>query len=102
MNDDSRERRVEPPVVVKSFGDLDAKSRSAIRRAAASGHVEALANRVRELCAVFDELDADGLSDSAQEALWRAYDLMEEACSALDEAGRDGEDTTDQTAPGRN
>ena len=73
-----------------------------MRRAVASGHVEALANRVRELCAVFDELDADGLSDNAQEALWRAYDLMEEACSALDDAGRDGEDTTDETAPGRN
>ena len=30
--------------------------------------------------------------NDAQEALWRAYDLMEDACSALDEAGRDGED----------
>ena len=59
---------------------------------AASGHVEVLANRVRELCAAFDELDADGLGDDAQESLWRAYDLMENACSALDEAGRDGED----------
>jgi hypothetical protein len=49
MSDDSDERRIEPPVVVKSFGDLDGKSRSAIRRAAASAHVEALANRVREL-----------------------------------------------------
>ena len=47
---------------------------------------------MRELCAAFDELDADGLGDDAQEALWRAYDLMEDACSALDEAGRDGED----------
>ena len=102
MSDDSHERRIEPPVVVKSFGDLEGKSRSAIRRAAASGHVDALANRVRELCAAFDDLDADGLSDDAQEALWRAYDLMEEACSALDDAGRDGEDGTDQTAPGRN
>ena len=46
---------------------------------------------MRELCAAFDELDADGLSDDAQKALWRAYDLMEEACSALDDAGRDGE-----------
>ena len=92
MSDDSDERRIEPPVVVESFGDLDGKSRSAIRRAAASAHVEALANRVRELCAVFHELDADGLSDGAQERLWRAYDLMEEACSALDYAGRDGED----------
>ena len=55
----------------------------------AGAHVEALANRVRELCA---ELDADGLSDGAQEALWRSYDLMEEARSALDDAGRDGED----------
>ena len=79
-------------MVVKSFGDLDGKSRSAIRRAAASAHVEALANRVRELCSAFDALDADGLSDNAQKALWRAYDLMEEACSALDDAGRDGED----------
>ena len=58
----------------------------------ATGHVEVLANRVRELCAAFDELDADGLGDDAQEALWRAYDLMENACLALDEAGRDGED----------
>ena len=32
------------------------------------------------------------LGDDAQEALWRAYDLMEKSCSALDEAGRDGED----------
>ena len=89
MRDDSDERRIEPPVVVKSFGDLDGKSRSAIRRAAASAHVEALANRVRGLCAAFDDLDADGLGDDAQEALWRAYDLMKDACSALDEAGRD-------------
>ena len=88
MSDDSDARRIEPPLVVKSFGDLDWKSRSAIRRAAASGHVEALANRVREICAVFDELDEDGLSDGAQEALWRAYNLMEEACSALDEAAK--------------
>ena len=88
----SDERRIEPPVVVKSFGDLDGKSRSAIRRAAASAHVEALANRLRELCAAVDELDADGLSDDAQESLGRAYNLMEEACSALDDAGRDGED----------
>ena len=92
MSVDSDERRIEPPVVVESFGDLDRKSRSAIRRAAAGAHVEALANRVRELCAAFDEFDADGLSDCAQEALWRAYDLMEEARSALDNAGRDGED----------
>ena len=92
MSDDASERRIEPPVVVESFGDLDGKSRSAIRRAAASGHVEALANRVRELCAAFDELDADGLSNNAQEALWRAYDLMENACSALDDVARDGED----------
>ena len=91
MSDDSDERRIAPPVVVKSFGDLDGTARSAIRRSAASAHVEALANRVRELCAAFDELDADGLSDDAQKALWRAYDLMEEACSALDDAGRDGE-----------
>ena len=92
MSDDTDERSIKPPLVVESFGDLDGKSRSAIRRAAASGHVEVLANRVRELCAAFDELDADGLGDDAQEALWRAYDLMENACSALDEAGRDGED----------
>ena len=76
MSDDADERRIEPPVVVKSFGDLDGKSRAAIRRAAASGHVEALANRVRELCAAFDELDADGLSEDAQEALWRAYESI--------------------------
>lgn len=92
MSDDTGTRRIEPPVVIESFGDLDGKSRSAIRRAAASGHVEALANRVRELCAAFDELDADGLSESAQEALWRAYDLMENACSALDDAAKDGDD----------
>ena len=92
MSDESDQRRIEPPVVVESFGDLDGKSRSAIRRAAASAHAEALANRVRELCAAFDELDADGLSDGAQERLWRAYDLMEEACSVLDDVGRDGED----------
>ena len=92
MSDDTDERPIKPPLVVESFGDLDGKSRSAIRRAAASGHVEVLANRLRELCAAFDELDADGLGDDAQEALWRAYDLMENACSALDEAGRDGED----------
>ena len=92
MSDDTDERLIKPPVVVESFGDLDGKSRSAIRRAAASGHVGVLANRVRELCAAFNELDADGLGDDAQEALWRAYDLMEDACSALDEAGRDGED----------
>ena len=89
MSDESEARRIEPPVVVKNFGDLDGESRSAIRRAAASGHVEAIAGRVRELCAVFDELDVDGLSDDAQEALWRAHDLMEEARSALDEAGKD-------------
>ena len=47
---------------------------------------------MRELCAAFDELDADDLGDDAQEALWRPYDLMEDACSALDEAGRDGDD----------
>ena len=46
MSDDSDERRIAPPVVVKSFGDLDGKSRSAIRRAATSAHVEALANRL--------------------------------------------------------
>ena len=87
MSDDTDERPIKPPLVVESFGDLDGKSRSAIRRAAASGHVEVLANRVRELCAAFDELDADGLGDDAQEALWRAYDLMENAYSALDERG---------------
>ena len=92
MSDDIGKRRIEPPVVVESFGDLDGKSRSAMRRAAASGHVEALANRLRELCAAFDELDADGLSNNAQETLWRAYDLMENACSALDVVARDGED----------
>ena len=92
MSDDTDERLIKPPVVVESYGDLDGKSRSAIRLAAATGHVEVLANRVRELCAAFDELDADALGDDAQEALWRAYDLMENACLALDEAGRDGED----------
>ena len=95
MSGDSDARRIEPPVVVESFGDLDRESRAAIRRAAASGPVEALANRVAELCAVLDELDADGLSDDAQEALWRAYNLMKEAGSALDEAARDGEGSTD-------
>ena len=92
MSDDTDERLIKPPVVVESFGDLDGKSRSAIRRAAVGATVDVLANRVRELCAAFDELDADGLGNDAQEALWRAYDLMEDACSALDEAGRDGED----------
>ena len=80
MSEDADERLLKPPVVIESFGDLDGKSRSAIRRSAASAHVEVLANRVRELCAAFDELDADGLSNAAQEALWRAYDLMEDAC----------------------
>ena len=47
MSDESEVRRIEPPVVVKSVADLDGESRSAIRRAAASGHVEALAGRVR-------------------------------------------------------
>ena len=42
---------------------------------------------MRELCGAFDELDADGLDNDAQEALWQAENLMEEACSALDEAG---------------
>ena len=92
MTNDSDRRSIEPPVVVESFGDLDGKSRTAIRRAAASAHAEAIANRVRELCAAIDGLDADGLSDGAQERLWRAYELMEQACSALDDAGRDGED----------
>ena len=92
MSDNADERRIEPPMVVESFGDLDGKSRSAIRRSAAGAHVEALSKRARELCAVFDELDADGLSDDAQEKLWRAHDLMEEACSALDDVARDGED----------
>ena len=31
--DDTDERPIEPPVVVESFGDLDGKSRAAIRRA---------------------------------------------------------------------
>ena len=65
MSDDANERLIEPPVVVESFGELDRKSRTGIRRVAASAHVE---------------------------ALWRAYDLMEEACWTLDEAARDGED----------
>ena len=65
MSDDTDERLIKPPVVVESYGDLDGKSRSAIRQAAATGHVEVLANRVRELCAAFDELDADGLGDDA-------------------------------------
>ena len=76
MSDDTGERLIKPPVVVESYGDLDGKSRSAIRQGAATGHVEVLANRVRELCAAFDELDADGLGDDAQEALWRAYDSI--------------------------
>ena len=92
MSDDADEQLINPPVVIKNFGDLDGKSRSAIRRAAASAHVEVLANRVRELCAAFDEFDADGLSNDAQEAFWRANDLMEDACSALDEVAMDGED----------
>ena len=93
MSDDADERLIEPPVVVESFGGLDGKSRAGIRRVAASAHVEVLANRVRELCVAFDELDEDGLDNDAQEALWRAYDLMEDACSALGEAARDGEDS---------
>ena len=92
MSDDADERLIKPTVVVENFGDLDAKSRSAIRRVAASAHVEVLANRVRELCAAFDELDTDGLGNDAQEALSRAEALMEDAYSALDEAARDGED----------
>ena len=92
MSDDADERLIKPPVVVESFGDLDGKSRAGIRRVAASAHVEVLAGRVRELCVAFDELDADGLGNDAQEALCWAYDLMEEACSALDEAARNGED----------
>ena len=93
MSDDADERLIiKPPVVVESFGDLDGKTRSAIRRFAASAHVEVLAKRVRELCGAFDELDADDLDNDAQEKLCRAYGLMEEACSALDEAARDGED----------
>ena len=92
MSDDADERLIEPPVVVESFGGLDGKARTGIRRVAASAHVEVLANRVRELCGAFDELDADGLDNDAQEALWRAENLMEEACLALDEAARDGED----------
>ena len=47
MSDDTDERLIKPPVVVESYGDLDGKSRSAIRQAAATGHVEVLANRVR-------------------------------------------------------
>ena len=92
MSDDADERLIKPPVVVESFGDLDGKTRSAIQRFAASAHVEVLADRVRELCVAFDELDADSLGNDAQEALSQAYDLMEEACSALDEAARYGED----------
>ena len=37
MSDDKDERLIKSPVVVESFGDLDGKSRSAIRRAAATG-----------------------------------------------------------------
>ena len=92
MSDDTDQRLIKPPVVVESFGDLDGKSRAAIRRAAAGAFVDVLANRLRELCAAFDELDAEGLSNDAHDAFWRAHNLMEEACSALDEAGRDGED----------
>ena len=93
MSDDADERLIiKPPVVVESFGDLDGKTRSAIQRFAASAHVEVLADRVRELCVAFDELDAGSLGNDAQEALSQAYDLMEEACSALDEAARYGED----------
>ena len=92
MSDDTDKRLIKPPVVVESFGDLDGKSRLAIRRVAASATVEVLAKRLRELCAAFDKLDADALGNAAQDALWRAYDLMEDAGSALDEAGRNGED----------
>ena len=92
MSDDADERLIEPPVVVESFGELDGKARAGIRRVAASAHVEVLANRVRELCGVFDELDMDGLNDDAQEALWQAENLMEEACSALDEVARTASD----------
>ena len=92
MSDDADEQLIKPPVVVESFGDLDGKSRSAIRRAAASAHVEVLANRVRELCAAFDEFDADGLSNDAQEKLCEAEQLMEEACSALDAVAIDSAD----------
>ena len=49
MSNESDERRTEPPVVVESFGDLDGKSRSAIRRAAASAHAEALAKSCKVL-----------------------------------------------------
>jgi len=59
---------------------------------AATAHVEALANRLRALCPVFEELDEDALSDDVREELWRACDLMEEALSALDRVARDGED----------
>ena len=93
MSDDADERLIiKPPVVVESFGDLDGKTRSAMGRLAASAHVEVLADRVRELCVAFDELDEGSLGKDAQEALSQAYDLMEEACSALDEAARYGED----------
>ncbi len=92
MSDDTDEQLIKPPVVVESFGDLDGNSRAAIRRAAAGAFVDVLANRLRELCAAFDELDVDGLGNDAQDAFWRAHNLMEDACSALDEASRDGED----------
>ena len=92
MSDDDDERLIEPPVVVESFGGLDGKARTGIRRVAARAHVEVLANRVRELCRAFDELDMNGLDNDAQEALYQAENLMEEACSALDEVARGGED----------
>lgn len=91
MSEDADRRQVKPPVVIKSYGELDGKSRLAIRGVAARAHVEVLADRLRELFPVFDELDANGLSESAQEALWRAYNLMEEACEALDKASEEDE-----------
>lgn len=85
-------RRIEPPIVVESFGDLEMTTRAVIAQVAATAHVEVLANRVRALCAVFEELDVNALSNDAREDLWRACDLMEEALSVLDRVARGGED----------
>lgn len=79
-------------MVVESYGDLDGKTRSAIRRVAATAHVEDLAYRAKELCATFDELDEDGLSTRAQDSLWRARSLLEDASSALDEVVMEADD----------
>ena len=91
MSDDADERLIKPPVVIENYGGLDGKSRAAIRQVAVSAHVEVFANRVRELCAAFGELAADGLSDDAQAKLCEAEQLMEEAYEALDAVAMDGQ-----------